>query len=165
VPATQVSQVQRDDILLAVFVAVEGAHAFSAFMPSTYTTLKFAGDPGDAAMLRMGYIPAVMFNLILGGIVSFFAKSKKPIVASLLVIVGMTMFYEWGIRKGTGQGFVSSGGKSANTGTQAAPQEAVGGTVQTYTGEMAEGSGNILFPFSTNKSAISQSGIRGGGNV
>jgi hypothetical protein len=75
------------------------------------------------------------------------------------------MFYEWGIRKGTGQGFVSSGGKSANTGTQAAPQEAVGGTVQTYTGEMAEGSGNILFPFSTNKSAISQSGIRGGGNV
>ncbi len=153
-PSAQ-SQVQRDDILLSVFVAVEGAHAFSAFMPSTYTTLKFAGDPGDAAMLRMGYIPAVLFNLILGGVVSFFARSKKPFVASLLVIVGMTAFYEWGIRKGTGQGFVSTAGKSANTGTQASPSEAVDGNIVSYTNEMGEGSGGILFPFSTNKSAIS----------
>ena len=106
-------QLMTDDLILSIFVAVEGAHAFSAFMPSTFTTMKFGGNDGDAQMLRMGYIPSIIFNLILGGTVSYFAKSKKPLIASILVITGMVGFYEWNIMQGSNKGFNISKGQGA----------------------------------------------------
>ena len=53
-------------LIFSVFVAVEGAHAFSAFMPSYFTVRKFARDEGDLERLRSGYLPAILFNLGLG---------------------------------------------------------------------------------------------------
>lgn len=85
-------------LLLSIFVAVEGAHAFSAFMPSYFTVQKFARSPGDVAKLRAGYAPAVAFNLILGGVVSALVKDKRPIVVSAVVTAGMIALYERGIR-------------------------------------------------------------------
>lgn len=81
-------------LLIALFVAVEGAHAFSAFMPSYFTVAKFADGPEDRARLRSGYAPAVLFNLILGGATSGLIKDTRPILCAVLVSVFMVAMYE-----------------------------------------------------------------------
>lgn len=88
-------------ILLAVFVAVEGAHAFSAFMPSYFTVKKFAEGDEDMQRLRSGYVPAVTFNLVLGATVSAIAKDYKPFLFSLVVVVLMLGLYEGAIGDGS----------------------------------------------------------------
>ncbi len=85
---------KESDVLLSVFVAVEGAHAFSAFMPSSFTIRKFAVEDGDRGKLRSGYAPAIAFNLVLAGAVSGMIRSPLPLVASLLVIGFMLGLYE-----------------------------------------------------------------------
>lgn len=90
----------NNEILLTTFTAVEGAHAFSAFMPSYFTVKKFAGDDGDIERLRSGYRPAILFNLALGLSVSMMTKSSYPIIASLAVIVFMLVLYEKAIPGG-----------------------------------------------------------------
>ena len=84
----------KEDILLSVFVAVEGAHAFSAFMPSYFTVKKFATDKEDLANLRSGYTPAIIFNLALGALVSLLIKDPKPMILSVMVIMFMVALYE-----------------------------------------------------------------------
>lgn len=86
-----------EDITLSMLVAVEGAHAFSAFMPSYFTVKKFASDNDDAAKLRSGYIPAVAFNLVLGLLVSILLKKPLPLVMSAVVVIFMIMLYEGAI--------------------------------------------------------------------
>jgi hypothetical protein len=88
-----------DKLLLAIFVAVEGAHSFSAFMPSYFTVKKFATDPGDVAALRSGYAPALIFNLALGGVVSLLVDDPKPVLVSAIVSGGMIALYEQALKK------------------------------------------------------------------
>lgn len=83
-----------ENILLSVFVAVEGAHAFSAFMPSYFTVKKFAEGEEDRQALRSGYPPAIIFNLALGGLVSALIKDIRPLIMSVLVIAFMVVLYE-----------------------------------------------------------------------
>jgi hypothetical protein len=89
----------NDTLLLSIFVAVEGAHAFSAFMPSYFTVKKFAAGQRDAARLRSGYVPAVAFNLVLGGVVSAIAKDKRPVIFAAIVCLAMIALYERAIRQ------------------------------------------------------------------
>lgn len=147
--------VMADEIMLSVFVAVEGAHAFSAFMPSTFTTLKFGGAAEDARKLRMGFIPAILFNLILGGTVSYFAGSKKPLVAALIVTGGMVGFYEWNIHMGTVEGFKASPEMSGST-----PSDSFQG--QMVRSEAGEGPGGVIFNFSDKGDAASNQMFIGG---
>lgn len=84
----------NETVLLSVFTAVEGAHAFSAFMPSYFTVKKFTEDEEDRRALRSGYAPATAFNLALGGLVSVLIKDPKPFILSVIVIAFMIMLYE-----------------------------------------------------------------------
>lgn len=84
----------NDKILLSVFVGVEGAHAFSAFMPSYFTVKKFATDPEDLRSLRSGYYPAILFNLALGLLVSVLIKDVRPMIISAMVSAFMIALYE-----------------------------------------------------------------------
>lgn len=89
----------NEKLLLSVFVAVEGAHAFSAFMPSYFTVRKFAEDEDDLSKLRSGYVPATIFNLALGGTVTAITKSAMPFTLSVIVCVFMIILYEQAISK------------------------------------------------------------------
>lgn len=89
----------NEKLLLSVFVAVEGAHAFSAFMPSYFTVRKFAEDNEDIEKLRSGYIPASIFNLALGGTVTVITKSALPFTLSVIVCIFMIVLYEQAINK------------------------------------------------------------------
>lgn len=87
----------ENDLLLSVFVGVEIAHAFSAFMPSWFTVQKFATDNGDIDKLRSGYIPSVIFGLILSGIVSKLIKNPTPLIIGISVMIFMIAMYEGAI--------------------------------------------------------------------
>ena len=88
-----------DALLLSIFTGVEGAHAFSAFMPSWFTVQKFATESGDLERLRSGYVPAIIFNLTLGATVATISKKALPLLISLLVIVFMIAAYEGAIQQ------------------------------------------------------------------
>jgi hypothetical protein len=89
--------------MLSIFTAAETAHAFSAFMPSHFTIKTFAleGDPAAVAVklenLRSGYLPATLFGLLLGGVVSVLARSPLPLLASLGASAVMVLNYELAI--------------------------------------------------------------------
>lgn len=90
----------NDDLILSIFVGVEGAHAFSAFMPSYFTVKKFATEGSDDIQrLRSGYFPAVFFNLVLGGTVATLTRKQAPFIIAALVSVFMIALYENAIRK------------------------------------------------------------------
>lgn len=90
---------ENDALVMSIFVGVEGAHAFSAFMPSYFTVRKFAEASDDAAKLRSGYPPALLFNLVLGGVVSYILKRPTPLIVAVIVSVGMIALYEGAIGK------------------------------------------------------------------
>ncbi len=86
-------------LLLSIFVGVEGAHAFSAFMPSYFTVKKFAGSDEDKTALRSGYVPALIFNLALGGVVAGLTKKPQVLLIALAVSLFMIVMYEGAITK------------------------------------------------------------------
>jgi len=91
-----------ETILVSALIAVEGAHAFSAFLPSVFTIRKLAVPAGAENDLRLGYIPASLFALALGALASAIMKSPWPLTASVLTTIFMIATYEWAIRSAYG---------------------------------------------------------------
>ena len=89
----------NEKVLIGVFVAVEGAHAFSAFMPSYFTIGAFVKTPEDLKHLRRGYAPATMFNLALGAVTSALVKTPWPLVLSIGISGLMIGAYERAIHQ------------------------------------------------------------------
>jgi len=84
-------------VLTSALVAVEAAHAYSAFLPSVFTIRRLAVPQGAEKDLRLGYIPASIFALVLGVLSSLILKTWWPLLASILTIVFMIAAYEWAI--------------------------------------------------------------------
>jgi len=93
------SHTPAQDILMAAFVGVEGAHAFSAFLPSIFTIRAFAaGNPGAQRAIRDGEILGTAFALGLGAGVSALIGSKLPITFSAVTALVMVSVYEYALR-------------------------------------------------------------------
>ena len=86
-----------ENVLMASFVAVESAHSFSAFLPSVFTIKSLAVRQGEEKYLREGYIPAIIFSLGLGFIVSKLIKSWLPLWFAIGTIAFMICCYEFAI--------------------------------------------------------------------
>ena len=91
-------KLSTEDILLSAFVGVESAHAFSAFEPSIFTIQTLAVPQGDQDRIRIGYIPSVLFSLVLGGIVSKIRHNTLPLAFGLGTCAFMIGTYEVAIR-------------------------------------------------------------------
>lgn len=88
-------------VLISAFVAVESAHAFSAFCPSIFTIKSLANQSEEGKkQIREGYIPAIIFALILGFITSRLINSWLPLYFSIGTCAFMICAYEWGLRSG-----------------------------------------------------------------
>jgi len=88
-----------ETVLLASFVAVESAHAFSAFNPSVFTIRQLANRSEEGKRdIRLGYIPAVIFAVALSVIVSMLIKSMLPILFGIGTIIFMILCYEFALR-------------------------------------------------------------------
>jgi hypothetical protein len=87
------------DVLMSAFVAVEGAHAFSAFLPSIFTIRAFASrNPGATKAIRDGEIIGTAFAVGLGAVVSALIGSKLPVTFSIVTSMVMVSVYEYALR-------------------------------------------------------------------
>jgi ABC-type phosphate transport system permease subunit len=89
-----------EKFLISAFVAVESAHAFSAFCPSVFTIKTFAVDDEKRKQVRLGYVPAVIFSLVLSVICSKLVKSWMPLGFGVFTMVFMVCAYEFALRLG-----------------------------------------------------------------
>ena len=87
-------------IALTLLAAAETAHSFSSYLPSYFTIKSFAlaGDGPDVQRkvtdLRSGYVPASIFGMALGAVVSMLAKSPLPFLATIASAGVMIALYE-----------------------------------------------------------------------
>jgi hypothetical protein len=86
-----------EKILMSSFVAVESAHAFSAFLPSVFTIQSLAVPQGQEGLIRAGYIPAILFSLMLSYVVSHLVGSRLPLYFGAVTCVFMVLVYEWAL--------------------------------------------------------------------
>lgn len=87
-------------IALTLLAAAETAHSFSSYLPSYFTIKSFAlsGDKEEVRRkvsdLRSGYVPASIFGMALGAVVSTLAKSPLPFLATIASAGVMIVLYE-----------------------------------------------------------------------
>lgn len=85
------------DTALTLLVAVEGAHAYSAFLPSIFTIREFHNDATQTD-IRIGEMLATAFVIILGLIVAGIVDSHLPFWIALITAFAMINVYEWALR-------------------------------------------------------------------
>jgi hypothetical protein len=88
----------KEEVLLSAFTAVETAHSFSAFCPSIFTIKSLAKPQRKENEIREGYIPAIIFGLVLSALISAIMKSKVPLLFAIFTIIFMVLAYEWALR-------------------------------------------------------------------
>jgi hypothetical protein len=88
----------NEETILALFIALESVHFYSAFMPSVFTIEHFAGNQQDVASLRRGEVIATIFSLSVGILMSKIIKSKLPFMLTLITSTVMILLYENSIR-------------------------------------------------------------------
>jgi len=128
----------KDVIALSLLTAGESMHAGSAYLPSWFTVKSFAlqqlpGDPltvqQKVANFRSGYLPAVLFGLGMGVVVSVIAEHPLPVImaagTSTLMIAAYESALPSGIRMGTAQPPV---GPMPGAGLASPPLPNVGGS-------------------------------------
>ena len=90
--------VEKDVVLMSVFMALEGAFAYSAFLPSIMTIGTFVDSPEKVAMIRQGEIVGTIFLAGLSGITAMIVKSPIPIVAGFLAGALAVGVYEMALK-------------------------------------------------------------------
>ena len=83
---------------LSIFVAVEGAHAYSAFLPSIFTIRTFRQEAGTRRSISDGELVGSLFTLALGAVTSALIKDKLPLLFSVVTVIVMVSVYEWALR-------------------------------------------------------------------
>jgi inactivated superfamily I helicase len=86
-------------VLTSVFMALEGAFAYSAFLPSIMTIGTFVDSPEKVQAIREGEIVGSAFLLALSLTVAAITKSAVPLFAGVLAGVAAICVYEWALRK------------------------------------------------------------------
>jgi hypothetical protein len=86
----------RDGLLVGIFVSIEAAFAYSAFLPSIYTIKTFGASktPQGVAAIREGEFVASAVALALGAVTSGITSSWLPLVLAVVAVVGMVSVYE-----------------------------------------------------------------------
>jgi hypothetical protein len=85
-------------VLTSVFIALEGAFAYSAYLPSIMTIGTFVDTPEKIDMIRQGEIVGSVFLVLLAGISSMITKSIMPLIMGLVAGAGTIFIYEKALR-------------------------------------------------------------------
>ena len=84
----------NDEIMVSVFMAMEGMHAYSAFLPSVFTIKTFVATQEGKQMIREGEIMASAFLLLLAIVTAKLAKSHWPFMMAVAAGGAMVIVYE-----------------------------------------------------------------------
>ena len=88
-----------DAIVISIFMALEGVHAYSAFLPSVFTIQTFVSTEGGSRMIREGEFMASVFLGALAITTSYLTKSIWPAVMAAIAGGSMLAVYEWALRR------------------------------------------------------------------
>jgi len=88
-----------DKVIISIFMALEGVHAYSAFLPSVFTIKTFVEDDSGIQMIREGEIMASAFLIALALATAYLTKSKWPAILALLTGAGMIAVYEYALAR------------------------------------------------------------------
>lgn len=86
-------------VIISIFMALEGVHAYSAFLPSVFTIKTFVQDEDGCKMIREGEVMASAFLIALALATSFLTKSKWPAILALATGAGMIGVYEYALAR------------------------------------------------------------------
>lgn len=86
-------------VVTSIFMALEGAFAYSAFLPSIMTIGTFVDSPEKVQMIREGEIVGTAFLIALSLTVSAVMKSPLPMVLGLIAGGLALGVYEYALRK------------------------------------------------------------------
>lgn len=86
-------------VLTSVFMALEGAFAFSAFLPSIMTIGTFVDSEEKVRMIREGEVVGVAFLGALSLTVAGITKSAWPAILGLAAGLAAICVYEYALRK------------------------------------------------------------------
>lgn len=89
---------ENNIVLTSVFMALEGAFAYSAFLPSIMTIGTFVDSPEKIHMIREGEIVGSIFLLGLSFTVSAITKSPIPLLMGLVAGALAVGVYEYALR-------------------------------------------------------------------
>lgn len=89
----------NDTLTISIFMALEGVHAYSAFLPSVFTIQTFVSDENGARMIREGEIMASAYLGAIALLVTKITKSPLPAMMGLLAGAGMLVVYEYALRR------------------------------------------------------------------
>ncbi len=85
-------------VLTSVFMALEGAFAYSAFLPSIMTIHTFVDTPGKVSAIRKGEMVGTAFLVSLSGITSIIMKSVFPFIFGIVAGAITLFIYEKALR-------------------------------------------------------------------
>jgi len=87
----------KEETALVLLVAVEGAHAYSAFLPSIFTIREFHNE-NTVTDIRIGESLATLFVVLLGIITSAIVDNNVPFWIAATTAIAMISVYEWALR-------------------------------------------------------------------
>lgn len=90
--------VGKDIILTSVFMALEGAFAYSAFLPSIMTIGTFVDSPEKVKMIRQGEVVGSIFLVGLATTVAGIMRSPIPLYMALLAGALAITVYEFALK-------------------------------------------------------------------
>lgn len=91
--------VSGEVVLTSVFMALEGAFAYSAFLPSIMTIGTFVDSEQKITMIRQGEFVGTVFLLGLSITVALLMKSVWPLLLGLLAGMLAILVYEYALRQ------------------------------------------------------------------
>lgn len=86
-------------VLTSVFVAFEGAYAYSAMLPSIMTINTFVDSPDKIRAIRQGELLATIFAGGFATATALIVRSWLPILLTALLAGFMVGVYEWALRQ------------------------------------------------------------------
>lgn len=88
----------NNEVIFSIFMALEGLHTYSAFLPSIMTIGTFVDTPEKVRMIREGEIMSTMFLAALASAVAIMVRSYWPLVMAAVAGGTMLCVYEYALK-------------------------------------------------------------------
>lgn len=95
----EIGKLDEETLMISIFLALEGVHAYSAFLPSVFTIKTFVGTREGVDMIREGELMSSLFLLGLVGVTVWITKSPLPLLLGLIAGGGMLAVYEYALAR------------------------------------------------------------------
>jgi len=91
--------INDDVVIISIFMALEGVHAYSSFLPSVFTIKTFVQTQEGVDMIREGEICATVFLGALAVVTTVLTQSMWPAIMAMVAGGVMVGVYEFAVHR------------------------------------------------------------------